>query len=128
MQVYHIQDHLINMVANGTLENGTDVSVTLEDICYKPLSPDNTNCTIMSVLNYFQNDLSRLDYTEDFGLINNSYHIYYCTRYIIIARASLPHTSVIFTRLLQRSDCSKGHLLSEDRVPVHGFLWGTNRP
>ena len=68
------------MVANGTLDNGTKVEVTLEDICYKPLDPDNTNCTIISILNYFQNDLSNLDYTEYFGLVNNSYHIYYCTR------------------------------------------------
>ena len=79
--MYHIQDYLINMVANGTLENGTDVQVTLEDICYKPLAPDNTNCTIMSVLNYFQNDYTRLQHVEQFGLVNNSYHIYYCTRY-----------------------------------------------
>lgn len=79
--MYHIQDHLINMVANGTLDNGTDVQVTLEDICYKPLAPDNTNCTIISVLNYFQNNFTRLMYNEDFGLVNNSYHIYYCTRY-----------------------------------------------
>lgn len=70
------------MVANGTLDNGTHVEVTLEDICYKPLAPDNTNCTIMSVLNYFQNNLTRLDHTENFNQINNSYHIYYCTRYV----------------------------------------------
>ena len=68
------------MVANGTLDNGTKVEVTLEDICYKPLAPDNTNCTINSILNYFQNNLTNLDHTEQFNLVNNSYHIYYCTR------------------------------------------------
>ena len=78
--MYNIQDHLIHMVANGTLDNGTEVHVTLEDICYKPLAPDNTDCTIMSVLNYFQNNLTHLDYSEQWGMVNNSYHIYYCTR------------------------------------------------
>ena len=28
--------------------------ITLNDICYKPLNPDNKNCGIMSVFNYFQ--------------------------------------------------------------------------
>lgn len=68
------------MVVEGTLDNGTEVNVTLNDICYQPLAPDNTNCTIMSVLNYFQNDKDRLLYTSDFDLVNNSYHIHYCTR------------------------------------------------
>lgn len=68
------------MVVPGRLDNGTDVNVTLNDICFKPLAPDNTNCTVLSVLNYFQNDMEKLMYNEQFNLINNSYHIYYCTR------------------------------------------------
>nr|CAB3264418.1 Niemann-Pick C1 protein [Phallusia mammillata] len=36
-------------------------NVTLNDICMKPLAPYNNNCTIMSVLNYFQNDLDTLN-------------------------------------------------------------------
>lgn len=68
------------MVVPGRLDNGTDVNVTLNDICYKPLAPDNTNCTVLSVLNYFQNDMEKLMYNEQFNLINNSYHMYYCTR------------------------------------------------
>lgn len=30
--------------------------VDLENICFKPLSPQHEECSIMSVLNYFQND------------------------------------------------------------------------
>ena len=35
---------------------------------------------IESVLNYFQNSLENLNYTEVFGLVNSSYHIHYCIR------------------------------------------------
>ena len=71
----------MDMVVPGTLDNGTEVNVTLQDICFKPLAPDNENCTVMSVLNYFQNNFTRLNYSEYSNLINNSYHIHYCTRY-----------------------------------------------
>ncbi len=80
-QVFDIQSNITNLVVPGTLDNGTEVNVTLGDICLKPLSPDNENCATMSVLNYFQNNLTQLQYNENFGLINNSYHIHYCTRY-----------------------------------------------
>ena len=63
----------------GTLDNGTEVNVTLFDICSKPNA--HMFCAIMSVLNYFQNNRTRLEHTERFGLVNNSYHIHYCTRY-----------------------------------------------
>lgn len=36
-------------------------NITLADICFQPLAPDNTNCTIQSVLNYFQNSHDNLD-------------------------------------------------------------------
>ena len=36
--------------------------VTLEDICLKPLFPDNKKCAIMSILNYFQNSATNLDH------------------------------------------------------------------
>jgi Niemann-Pick C1 protein len=71
------------MVATGTLDNGTEVEVKLEDICFKPLAPDNEKCAVMSVLNYFQNNLTRLMQTTSFGLVNNSYHIEYCTRFVL---------------------------------------------
>ena len=39
-------------------------SVSLSDICFKPLSPDNEMCTIMSILNYFQNSHSNIDHIQ----------------------------------------------------------------
>jgi len=33
---------------------GNNETVGLEDICYQPLYPDNKNCVINSVLQYFQ--------------------------------------------------------------------------
>ncbi|XP_070533114.1 NPC intracellular cholesterol transporter 1-like [Ptychodera flava] len=35
--------------------------ITLKDICFKPLSPDNDNCTIESVVQYFQNSHEQID-------------------------------------------------------------------
>jgi Niemann-Pick C1 protein len=46
-------------------------TVTLEDICFKPLSPDNNNCTIESVLQYWQNNRTNLDKE-----VWDEYHIY----------------------------------------------------
>ena len=79
-EVFYLQNNLSSITVNGS--NGS--VVTLNDICFKPLSPDNNNCTIESVINYFQNNLTRLQYFEadDFGFqnINASSHIHYCTR------------------------------------------------
>ncbi len=81
MQSFHLQEHLINMAVPYQFPNGTMKNVTLEDICFKPLKPDNKNCTVMSVFNYFQNDyayLSKLaDFTEEPEYLR---HMYYCTR------------------------------------------------
>ncbi|KHN80510.1 Niemann-Pick C1 protein [Toxocara canis] len=55
--VFELQNAVTNLVAE--LEDGT--SITLRDVCLKPMAPDNCNCTIMSVLNYFQNEMSLLD-------------------------------------------------------------------
>lgn len=32
-----------------------------QEICFKPLDPDNPNCTITSAMNYWQNDPQELD-------------------------------------------------------------------
>ena len=70
----------------GTYKNssGNDVTVKLNDICFQPLYPDNRNCTIYSVLNYFQNnyDLLNKKVKQVFTVTaNSSTHIRYCTRY-----------------------------------------------
>ena len=35
--------------------------ITLQDICKKPMAPDNNNCTVMSALQYWQNDEKKLN-------------------------------------------------------------------
>jgi len=55
-------------------------TVTLQDICFTPLSPDNTNCTIESVLNYYQNSRERLFKTAGIFFLEADYldHFDYC--------------------------------------------------
>jgi Niemann-Pick C1 protein len=36
-------------------------TVQLSDICLKPLAPDNENCTVLSLLQYYQNSLANLN-------------------------------------------------------------------
>ena len=66
-------------------EKGSLTNITLKDICFAPLAPDNNECTITSVLNYFQNNVTRLKYQKNSGFFisgNASYHIHVCTRYV----------------------------------------------
>ncbi|XP_013397957.1 Niemann-Pick C1 protein isoform X2 [Lingula anatina] len=60
LEILDLQTKITSLVAH---DPDTNVTISLEDICYKPLSPDNNHCTIMSVLNYFQNNVTRLEYT-----------------------------------------------------------------
>ncbi|KAH0517385.1 Niemann-Pick C1 protein [Microtus ochrogaster] len=77
-------------------------TVTLQDICVAPLSPYNKNCTIMSVLNYFQNSHSMLDHQvgDDFFVYADYHtHFLYCTR----APTSLNDTSMLHDPCLSTS-------------------------
>lgn len=40
------------LALTASTENGKNV--TLKDICFKPLLPENNNCAIYSIFNYFQ--------------------------------------------------------------------------
>lgn len=78
-----MQNDIADLTATYKAKNGSDVPVTLNDICFQPLAPDNTNCTIYSVLNYFQNDYNLLykEVKQVFSVKSNStYHIQYCTK------------------------------------------------
>jgi Niemann-Pick C1 protein len=60
-------------------------NVSLKDICFQPLYPDNDNCAIMSVLNYYQNNHSNVDairYGEGEFFIEADYltHFTLCAR------------------------------------------------
>lgn len=82
MEAFYLQNNLTSLSAPLYDKNGSLIeNVTIEDICFKPLYPDNGNCTIQSVFNYFQNSYERLTYTESFlsdVTYNASYHIHYC--------------------------------------------------
>ncbi|KAL5014594.1 hypothetical protein ScPMuIL_008864 [Solemya velum] len=54
--VLDLQDEIQNLKAPHE-----DGPVGLEDICFKPLEGDNDNCTIQSVLQYYQNSKANLD-------------------------------------------------------------------
>ncbi|XP_055955668.1 NPC intracellular cholesterol transporter 1 [Patella vulgata] len=60
-------------------------TITLNDICFQPLAPDYTDCTIMSTLQYFQNSDANLDKEvwdeyHFFVLANYLDHFQYCVR------------------------------------------------
>ena len=63
--------------------DGTSRYVTLEDICFQPLYPENKNCTIQSVFQYWQNNEEKIyDAMND---TSNNYaslyeHLGRCTR------------------------------------------------
>ncbi|KAM6149068.1 NPC intracellular cholesterol transporter 1 [Erethizon dorsatum] len=88
-QVLDLQIAIENITAY--YNNGT---VTLRDICLAPLSPYNNNCTVLSVLNYFQNSHAVLDHEvgDDFFVYADYHtHFLYCVR----APASLNDTSLL---------------------------------
>ncbi|XP_028328986.1 NPC intracellular cholesterol transporter 1 [Gouania willdenowi] len=67
-------------------------TVTLKDVCLAPLSPYNNNCTILSVLNYFQNSHKVLDHRvgdEFYTYADFHDHFLYC----VSAPASLNDTT-----------------------------------
>lgn len=83
-QVLDLQTHIENIVAELNGEN-----VTLKDICFKPLSPDNEECTIQSVLQYWENNKTKLDevaWDEYHFYVEADYldHFLACVRYVLV--------------------------------------------
>ncbi|XP_066435716.1 NPC intracellular cholesterol transporter 1 [Eleutherodactylus coqui] len=69
-------------------------TVMLKDICLAPLAPYNNNCTILSVLNYFQNSWSVLNHSVSDGFFTIAdYHTHFL--YCVKSPASLNDTSVL---------------------------------
>ena len=56
-RVLDLQTDVLSLKANMDETNRT---VHLSDICFKPLQPDNNNCTVLSVLQYYQNSKANL--------------------------------------------------------------------
>jgi Niemann-Pick C1 protein len=82
-QVLELQ---LNLEAITAFSEKLNQTVSLEDICFAPLSPDNRNCTIQSVLNYFQNSQENLDATVGEFFIDADYidHFSSCAKYVPI--------------------------------------------
>lgn len=62
-EVLRLQRSIANL--KGSIEESGDAKVSLEDICFTPLHPDNDNCTVFSILNYFQNSNKSLHRTKE---------------------------------------------------------------
>ena len=77
-EVLQLQEQVMNLKGSIATETG-DAIVSLKDICFSPLQPDNNNCTVLSPLNYFQNNIETLNLTTSaFG--NYLSHIDICSR------------------------------------------------
>ncbi|KAL0966255.1 hypothetical protein UPYG_G00293020 [Umbra pygmaea] len=86
-QVLDLQTDIENIEASYG-----EQKVTLKDICLAPLAPYNDNCTILSVLNYFQNSHTQLDRSIGDGFyVWADYHTHFL--YCVSAPASLNDTS-----------------------------------
>lgn len=59
----------LQLAIEGLTAEYNNKTIGLEDICFAPLSPDNKNCTVQSILNYFQNSHDMLDKVayDEFG-------------------------------------------------------------
>ncbi|GFR77232.1 niemann-Pick C1 protein, partial [Elysia marginata] len=73
----------LQLAIEGLTAEHDNKTVGLEDICFAPLSPDNKNCTVQSILNYFQNSHAMLDKVayDEFGwfvVANYLDHFDYC--------------------------------------------------
>jgi len=64
----------------------TNQTISLSDICLKPLEPDNENCTVFSILQYYQNSLENLNKTirDDFDVFT---YFDYTTHFLTCSQA-----------------------------------------
>lgn len=86
-QVLDLQTEITNLTAEYKGE-----TVTLKDICLSPLAPYNDNCTILSVLNYFQNSHEVLNHKNaDEFYVYFDYHTHFM--YCVSSPTSLDDTS-----------------------------------
>ncbi|KAL1279958.1 hypothetical protein QQF64_014558 [Cirrhinus molitorella] len=75
-QVLDLQTEITNLAAEYKGE-----TVTFKDICISPLAPYNDNCTILSMLNYFQNSHEVLNHNvsdEFYTYFDYHTHFLYC--------------------------------------------------
>lgn len=51
---------------NEVLNLTSPAGIKLSDICFKPLAPENTNCAVVSVFNYFQVTMTIFEFLKSF--------------------------------------------------------------
>lgn len=98
-------------------------TVRLNDICFQPLAPDNTECTVFSALQYYQLNTTTLDkcvtnLNEDcddpdaIGAPAEDWHDQFldCTRYVWFTNSEDKNTkkSILFMDQLDHLFCYKG--------------------
>ncbi|CAH8648944.1 unnamed protein product [Dicrocoelium dendriticum] len=72
-------------------------NISLEDICFKPLAPDNLECGIQSPLEYFQSDSATFNQTLlSFGIVVADYldHLLFCANSPVSTGGSYPNKTV----------------------------------
>ena len=78
-RVLELQNNVVSLQASDNNQ-----TISLSDICLKPLEPDNKNCTVFSILQYYQNSLDNLQkvVADDFGeiLADFATHFYTCAQ------------------------------------------------
>ena len=61
LETFNLYDKINSIVADcDECEEDKHKQIKLEDICFQPLSPDNTNCAIQSIFQYWQNDKHKI--------------------------------------------------------------------
>ncbi|XP_047446163.1 NPC intracellular cholesterol transporter 1 [Mugil cephalus] len=84
----------LQLAIEGLVATYDGHDVTLKDLCLAPLAPYNNNCTILSVLNYFQNSHAALDHMKgDAFYVYADFHSHFL--YCVSAPASLNDTTVL---------------------------------
>ncbi|CAF1979480.1 unnamed protein product [Rotaria magnacalcarata] len=79
-RVLELQTDILSLTADLSDRNQT---VYLSDICLKPLAPDNENCTVLSLLQYYQNSKDNLLKTvgdEFFTYFDYATHFLTCSQ------------------------------------------------
>lgn len=77
-RVLRLQNEVVSL--KGVSDDGNQ-TVSLSDICLKPLEPDNIKCTVFSLLQYYQNSLDNLKRSDvdEFGIITSDFTTHFLT-------------------------------------------------
>ena len=80
LRVLDLQTDILSLTA--TLDE-TNRTIHLSDVCLKPLAPDNENCTVFSILQYYQNSKDNLNKSSGddfFTYFDYATHFWTCSQ------------------------------------------------